>query len=216
MTMKRYDWDYFKINDVKVFSHCYLQAVVFSFNRFVKNRNLDWQIEITTDPPKPRRDTRCAAIWARRIEPNGTDTEGENSGRELSPGVTMGARVIESVDIPALKRRTGLDLQLPIEGKRTNRMRDRPKFIDISEIAVMDRMDIFERWQHRVRHTQNGYERFGVGDFAVTSTSYTLLRDEILQTCLRRDLVWRWELRRIQNPNDPQDRRACHLVTRLR
>lgn len=224
MTMRRYEWDNFKIGDVKVFSHCYKQAVVFSFDRFVKNRCLDWQIELTTDPPKPRSDVRCATIWARRIEPDGIEVNvnGPEMGgldfsfKEISPGVSLGARVNEAIDVPALKRRTGMDLRLPIDGARKNQMSYRPRYVDIADVPIMDRMEIFERWQHRVRETRNGYELSDVGQFYVVSKSYTLLRDEILQTCLRRDLVWRWELRRIQNPNDKNDRTACFLVTRMR
>ena len=92
----------------------------------------------------------------------------------------------------------------------------RPVIFDIRDIPQQTRIDAYNQLQGKVRTSQRGWDRFCVGDYEITNARFTNMHAQIKKACMARDLAWRWEFRRVQNPDDPTDTSVWYLVTRLR
>jgi hypothetical protein len=116
----------------------------------------------------------------------------------------------------AFARMAGLDLKAPTVGPKVNRLRLRPVYLDMADIPAETRFAIYEQRHETCRLTRNGWDRFLIGDFEIVSLRMADIVSQIKSACLARGLLWRFEIRRVQNPNDPEDRSAWYLVSRLR
>lgn len=201
----QYNWEHFPIGDTRAFAHRYRQSVRKSLDGFVNSRGLDWKFRLVTDPPAPKPNQRCNMIWVTRIEPE---------AKPEPNGVTIGeAGAVNGFDCAKMG---GEVFEPPNRGRRFPGRRLQPVFIDIKDVPIAERLRVFIKWEGRHRMSQKGWERFGVGDYQITDNRLTDLLYWIKKALLIRNLVWRFEIRRVQNPNDASDRTPFYLVTRVR
>lgn len=203
-----YNWDNFPIGTTRAHANCYRQAVINSFYRFIRARNLDWECSTKSDPATPKRGERCNLVWLTRIPPRQLIEEKD--------GMSIGAMPDELIDGPALKLRTGLDLKMPEIRAHMSFMKLRPLLIDIREVSMDERLKWFNDFEHKRRASQIGWERYAVNDHVILDTKMSTIRIQIYSAMLKWGKDWRWEVRRVQNPDDKHDRRPHYLVTRLR
>lgn len=200
-TNMRYDWDQFPIGATRAYPHCYRQAVISSFQSFCNRRKLDWEISTRSDPPSPKRGMRCNMVWATRIDPR-KPKEGMSEGEIDETG-------------SAISKLAGVRPPDKLDGVRFHHL-SRPIILDIRDIPVKTREELYEVLRYHTRLTKRGWDRFAVHDYEITNVRISDVRKQINRACLARNLMWRWEFRRIQNPNDSADRTIWYLVSRLR
>lgn len=142
---------------------------------------------------------RCNMVWVTRIEPRQGKPEAEG--------------VIDEVGSFASNQSRS---EAPIK-RNGARLISRPIVFDIEEeFPISQRIAAYDAMHAKVRLTRRGWDRFKVGEYEITDARITDMKRQIARACLARNLLWRWEFRRVQNPNDPWDRSVWYLVTRLR
>lgn len=200
----RYDWDYFLIGQTRCFAHRYRQAVIASFKSWVKARDLDWECSTRSDPPSPRAGQRCEMVWLTRIEP-----------RKPKPGLEIGEAEAPGISGPAVLKMAGVEF-VPPKPRPGRPMSMRPIYVDIRDVPIQERLAIYEARHERTRITRRGYDRFAVGEYEFVRSRVTDIMTQIKTTCLSRGLAWRFEIRRVQSPDGPEDKSVWYLVSRLR
>lgn len=201
---ERYDWDNFPIGQTRCVAHRYRQSVISSFKNFAKARGLDWECSTKSDPSSPKPGQRCNMVWITRIEP-----------RKPKPGIERGEPDAPGITGPAVLKMAGVEFEPPKSSKGRS-ISMRPIYVDLREIPIKERLALYEARKDRTRLSKRGYERFAVGDYEFVDSRITDIVNQIKNSCLSRGLAWRFEVRRVQNPNDAEDRSVWYLVSRLR
>lgn len=205
---ERFDWDNFLIGETRCLAQKYRQSVATSIRGFIRARKMDWDFTITTDPKSPKPGQRCNMIWVKRIDPR-------HPKQEQHSGLTNG-EMDTAINGFAVARLDGRVFEPPILERTMARMSMRPVFLDMKDVPIQERLDWYERRHNRTRMTRVGWDRCKVGDYEITCTRRTDIILQIKNSLLPRNLLWRFEMRRIQNPEDKADRRPWYLVTRVR
>lgn len=203
----RYDWDMFPIRQTRCFMHRYKHSIVVSLRSFVKARNLDWQFEIRTDPVKLAPGQRANTIWVTRIEPVTAEEPSISGVSDIEDGGLSGSHFTQM---------DGKRFQDPKPAARSPKLSKRPLFFDVADIPIQARLDYWEKWNTRKRMSRNGWDRFNVGDYEAVPIRLVDIISQLRSALLSRNLVYRFEIRRIQNPNDGEDRAPWYLVSRVR
>jgi hypothetical protein len=142
-------------------------------------------------------------VWITRIEP-----------RKPKPGIEIGEPDGPGINGPACLKVAGVEFE-PFEGKGRG-LSKRPIYVDMREIPIQTRLDWYEKMRGRTRLTKRGWDRFMVGEFEIVDQRLTDIVSQIKSACMARNLLWRFEIRRVKAPKGADPERAWYLVSRLR
>jgi hypothetical protein len=177
--MHRYNWGGMEIGETRSFAWTFRSAAATSFANYAKVRRLNWECSTRSDPPTPRRGEPCRTVWVTRINPT------------IEPnGVS-----IPEPDNPAMPKRP--EPFVPINGKQ----RRKPLWIlDMKEIPIAERKEIYESKSHRVRPSRQGWDQMGLDEFKIVRTPRGTIRFQLMNSCIPRGLLWRFHIVRCMPP----------------
>jgi hypothetical protein len=193
----RYNWDGMEIGETRVFAWTFRSSAAASFIKYAKVRGLDWQCSTRSDPVTPKRGERCRTVWVTRVAP-----------RKEPNGV-----IIPEPDNPAVQKRPG-----PFE-PMANQRRKAMEILDMKEIPVSERKALYESRSDRVRLSRRGWDRMGLDEWKVVRTQRGELRNQIINACVARGLLWRFHIHRCMPPeaerSGPHANDVWHYVKRV-
>jgi hypothetical protein len=203
---RSYNWEGMLLGETRVYTHAFPGAARTSFVNFARVRKWDgWYCEIRTDPPTLKKGERAATVWVTRVE-KPTPTNGTVVGIEA-------AKVATLLNGPLCLKATGIEYK-PVRNRFGNPFR--PVVIDLRQIPLELRARVYEERAERVRISRAGWDRMQLGDFQFSCARFGAILSQIKTTCLPRNLLYAFELRRVEAPDGHDASRVWWLVSRVR
>jgi hypothetical protein len=200
---ERYNWEGFKIGETRAFAHRYRQSVITSFKSFARARGWKGYCSTKSDPPSPKHGQPCNMVWITRIEPKEAELGAGETLAELdSPEASGPKRASDTFEAPR-----------DASGRL---IRTQPIILDMREIPIEARIEVYERRNHRVRLSKRGWDRMRLNAYDFSHARIGDLKSQIVLACLARNLLFRFEIRRVRSPEGADDTRVWYLVTRTR